>query len=50
MAFQPIGHEDWRDVPTPFEQLPKAFVGGCFVASTLYKNIRNIPLLIHRPP
>jgi hypothetical protein len=49
-AFQPIRHDDSQDVPTPFEQLPKEFLGGCFVAAALHENIEHVSRLIHRPP
>jgi len=50
IAFQPVGDDDSRDVPTGFEQLPKKPLGGCFVAATLYQNIEDMAILIHRPP
>jgi hypothetical protein len=50
IAFQLIGHEDSRDVPTPFEQLPKAFLGGCFVTAALHEDVEDTAILIHRPP
>jgi hypothetical protein len=50
IAFQPVGDNDSRDVPTGFKQLPKKLLGGCFVAATSYQNIENMALLIDRPP
>ena len=50
IAVQPIGDDDSRDVPTPFEQLPKELRGSCVVAAALHENIEPIPVLIHRPP
>jgi hypothetical protein len=50
IAFQPIGDDHARDVPTPFQQLPKEPLGGCLVAAALHQDIEHRPVLIHGPP
>jgi hypothetical protein len=50
IAFQPIGDEHARNVPTPFEQLPKELFRSCCVAAALHQNIKHSPILIHCPP
>jgi hypothetical protein len=50
IAFQPIGDDHSRDVPTAVEELPKERLGGCFVPVALYQNIEHGTLLIDGPP
>jgi hypothetical protein len=46
-----LGRDDHpRDILATLEQLAGEFLGRVLVAPALYKNIQDVPSLIHRPP
>jgi len=49
-ALQLIGDDHSEDVPQSFEPFAEELLRYSLIASRLHKNIKNIPIIIHRPP
>jgi hypothetical protein len=50
IAPQFIGHNDSWDILTPFQELAKESLRGLLIASALYQNVQDSPVLIDGPP
>jgi hypothetical protein len=50
VALELIGHDDPRDVLTPFQELAEELLRGRLVAAALHQDIQRMAVLIDRPP
>jgi hypothetical protein len=50
IARQLIRDDDSRDVAQPLQQLAEARLRGGLITSMLHENIKDMAVLIHRPP